>query len=214
MSDSGQYLALPHAASLARNRLVTNPAGVYDSQHLSEMLNAVASALAKVVPVYVAEPGAAPRELTQAELADAKVNSGATLLALSDGRQLSAVSIRRADLRQAIAVLKAAGVPGITSAPPPEESAGSVAPRRQGELLARLAELEELLSNSLPPPQIAKADRLAMAMARNATKGVVANLAMKVMSALHDAGGDWQSEHLRAALQELHRAVDEHEKVT
>lgn len=206
----GQHLSLPYAAGLARNQLVADAACASDGEHRSRTLNLVACAIAKVVPLYTADSGG-PRELTQVELADAEVCLGATLLSLKDGRRFSTVSIKRADLRQAIAVLKTAGVPGITPASSPEPSSGKAAPPRNGELPARLAELEELLDTSpLQPPQIALAGRLAMTIARRATTGVVANLAMKLMSALHDR----ERERVRVVLEQLRRAVDEQEKVT
>ena len=50
---AGQHLALSVAAHLARTQLIPDPARVYDSQHLGEMLSVVAAALARTAPLYV-----------------------------------------------------------------------------------------------------------------------------------------------------------------
>jgi hypothetical protein len=119
----GQHLALSVAAHLARTQLVAEPHDVYDAQHMSEVLNVVGNALTKVAPLYVQEAkDAAARELAPAELEGAAVRRGARVLVLRDGRTLAAVSIKRADLRQAIAILKAVGIPEL-GRPRPEAPA-------------------------------------------------------------------------------------------
>src|SRR5688500_8345984 len=116
-SSLGQHLALSVAAHLARTQLVPDPLGAYDGQHITEMVDVVGNALARVAPLYVQDPkqGSA-RELTPLELDGAAVRRAATLLVLRDGRTLSSVSMKRADLRQAIAILKAVGIPGLRTA--------------------------------------------------------------------------------------------------
>jgi hypothetical protein len=80
------------------------------------MLELAGSALRKLAALYVADPGGGPpRQLTQHELESARLKRGATRLVLSDGRTLSALSLRREDLRQAIAVLQAVGIPELAS---------------------------------------------------------------------------------------------------
>ncbi|HEX5767811.1 MAG TPA: hypothetical protein VFX94_06215, partial [Burkholderiales bacterium] len=113
LTDSilGQHLALSVAAHLARTQLVPEPLAVYDSEHLSEMIDVVARALVRVAPLYVRDAGSGePRELTAFELEGALIARAATLLTLKDGRSFSSASIKRADLRQAIVILKAVGV--------------------------------------------------------------------------------------------------------
>lgn len=107
----GQHLALAIAAHLARTQLVPDPLNAYDAQHLRDSVEVVARALTRVAPLYV--NGAADgelRQLSEAELEGAKVKNGADTLVLRDGRAFSAVLIKRADLRQAIAILKAVGI--------------------------------------------------------------------------------------------------------
>jgi hypothetical protein len=205
----GQHLALAVAAHLARTQLIPDPLTVYDGQHMSEMVNAVANALARVAPLYVQVSGIGPpRELTPAELEGAAAQRSATVLALKDGRTLSSVSIKRADLRQAIAILKALGIPGLTPRPPKEQPA----PKADGpQIGAQLAELELLLSPPLIPPQVDKAVTLAVAIARHARQGRVANLAMQLVSAVHEARSQGLAETQRVslAIARLRAAVEE-----
>ncbi|HJV10920.1 MAG TPA: hypothetical protein VJ690_05405, partial [Burkholderiales bacterium] len=62
-SVQGQHLALSVAAHLARTQLVPDPLNVYDSQHMSETLDVVGNALARVAPLYAHDPStSAPRQ--------------------------------------------------------------------------------------------------------------------------------------------------------
>jgi hypothetical protein len=170
----GQHLALSVAAHLVRTQLVPEPFAVHDAQHLGEMVDVVARALARVAPLYVQDPGSgARRQLMESEL---------------DGRSLSSVSIKRADLRQAIAILKATGIPELQRerkrAEDPKRSAAPPA-----NSLETMAEIEQLLRPPLVPQQVERANRLLVSIARNAPHGRVANLAMQLMSAVHELRG-------------------------
>ena len=186
---AGQHLALSVAAHLARTQLIPDPARVYDSQHLGEILNVVAVALARTAPLYVLDPANdQPRQLTSEELEGATAKRAATHLVLKNGRTLSGISIRRADLRQAIAVLKATGLPEIVSqAPmPAPPKAGPKIEVDTRTLLERLAQVEHSLTPPLLPAQVEQAKSEALFIARHAPHGRVANLAMQLMSALHE----------------------------
>jgi hypothetical protein len=189
LADSllGQHLALSVAAHLARTQLVPDPLSVYDAQHMSEMVDVVANALARVVPLYAQDPGnGAPRQLMEGEIEGARVKRGATVLVLKDGRTLSAVSIKRADLRQAIAILKAVGIQELGRRAPPEAPKPGPADR-VARLRAALAEIEGLLRLPLVPTQAERANALLVSVARNAPDGRIANLAMRLMSTVHEA---------------------------
>ena len=210
---AGQHLALSVAAHLARTQLVPDPLTVYDSQHLLEMIDVVARSLARVAPLYVRDvPGAEPRELTAAELQGASVKRGATILVLADGRTFSSVTIKRADLRQAIAILRAVGVEELK---PRQKAAAPRADEPKAEkLLAQIREVESLLEPPLLPGHLERAGRQMISIARDAPHGRVANLAMRLMSALLEArGADGlppsvlaEVARLRAAVEEAHRA--------
>ena len=212
LSDSilGQHLALSVAAHLARTQLVPDPLRVYDGQHMSEMLDVVGNALARVAPLYVQDPKAeSPRQLMEGELEGARVKRGATMLALKDGRTLSAVSVKRADLRQAIAILKAVGIQEFSRQP----QAGEPRPEphdRLGELRERLGEVEHLIEPPLVSAQADKANSHIVFIARNAPQGIIANLAMQLMSAVPESR---ESEKVPAdlglILARLHAALQE-----
>ena len=207
----GQHLALSVAAHLARTQLVPDPLRVYDGQHMSDMVDTVANALAKVAPLYVqdAKSGTA-RELTPLELDGAAVKRGATVIVLKDGRTLSSVSMKRADLRQAIAILKAVGVPELRVPPPSLPPASKPAP----DLLGQLRELESLLSPPLIEPHVQKANTIAVGIARHASQGKIANLSMQLVSIVHGAAheGDVDARKIDVALGRLRAAVEEAEQ--
>ncbi len=215
LTDSilGQHLALSVAAHLARTQLIPEPLTPYDGQHMSETIDLVANALARVVPLYVNDPKAgAPRELSEAELEGATIKRGATLVALRDARTLSSVSIKRGDLRQAIAILKAIGVPELVRRAPPAPQP-EPAPDRGLQIAKQIAEIEKLLRPPLLPEQHERCNRLLVAVARGAPRGRVANLAMRLMSAVHDAhtNGAADESQIAVLVARLRGAADEDE---
>ena len=178
----GQHMSLAVAAHLARVQLVSDPLARYDAEHIIEMVEIVAGALVKVAPLYVsAGIGGEPRELAAHELEGAAVGQGGTLLVLKDGRLLSSVSIKRGDLRQAIAVLRSGGVPGL------EQRARKPVAARPENQLQSLARIEELVREPLASQEV---NSLLVALARQAADGRVANLAMQLMSALQQSRDD------------------------
>ena len=190
LTDSilGQHLALSVAAHLARSQLAPDPLKVYDGRHITEILDVVANALARVAPLYVQDPLAGqPRQIMEAELDGAKVKRGATLLVLKDGRSLSGVSIKRIDLRQAIAILKAVGIPELGRAQ--REPAKPAPPPANGgdQMCAALDEVELLVKLPIVPVQAERASAKLLSIARHAPDGGIANLAVRLMSAVHDA---------------------------
>jgi hypothetical protein len=211
---AGQHLALSVAAHLARTQLLPDPLKVYDGQHLTDMLNVVGLALARTAPLHVIDPAAGePRQLSAAEIDGAVAKRGATTLVLKDGRSLAGVSIKRSDLRQAIAILKAVGLPEI--APPPAPKAAEPGQGANLEAVrARFTEVDDLLSPPLLPEQIDRAKAGAVWIARHAPHGRIANLAMQLMSALHETRGTEEIPggfrmalaRLRAALQDSQNA--------
>ena len=78
-------------------------------------------------------------------------------------------------------------------------------------LRARFAEVEALLQPPLIPSQVERAKRAAVWIARHAPQGRVANLAMQLMSALHEprASDDEAPGGFRLALARLGAALDE-----
>ena len=214
LTDSilGQHIALSVAAGLARTQFTPDPLQVYDAQHLTDILDIVARALARVAQLYVREaPEAEPRPLTPEEQASASVGRGATTITLNDGRRYSSVTMRRGELRQAIAVLKAVGIPELKL---PREHGPQAAAPGADESARELLELLERMHSLLTPPLVAvqfeEASRLALALARKAQRGVVSNLAMQLMSCMHEARGeDELPENCRMVLARLRAALQE-----
>jgi hypothetical protein len=208
---AGQHLALSVAAHLARTQLVADPLKVYDGKHLVDMLNVVAGALSRTAPLYIQDASTGlPRQLSPEELLGANVIGGGTL-ALKDGRTYAGATMRRADLRQAIAILKAVGLDGMSKCPasPDQPTASTVG----NTLRERFMELQELLKAPLIPVQVERAKKLAVSMARDAPQGRVANLAMQLISALHGTNGmEDIPGGFRLALARLSAAVADGEK--
>lgn len=212
----GQHLALSVAAHLARTQLVPDPLNVYDAQHMADMLDAVGNALARVAPVYVRDAdGKEPRQLMEAELEGARVKRAATVLALRDGRTLSAVSIKRADLRQAIAILKAVGVPELAAARREPQPPKAQPPDRLAQLRARMSEIDALLKPPFVASQLERASALMVSIARAAPQGRLSNMAMRLMSAVHDARsrGAGDDGEIQVLLARLRAAVEETERL-
>jgi hypothetical protein len=104
-----EHLPLAVAAAITYHNLTApQRPQFYDGEHLSEVLTRVAQALVQVTRVYALDESTHQRRaLTDSE--QAQVRRGATVVLLADGRRLTEVTIRRHDLRDAIAALKAKG---------------------------------------------------------------------------------------------------------
>ena len=204
----GEHLSLCVAAHLGRTQLVANPLAPYDAKHLMEIVEAVARALARVAPLYVRDSASSePRELSTAELEGATITEGANLIVLKDGRRLTRVSLKRVDLRQAIALLKATGVPGLGGPQVHPREPAPASPRL--DIAAQIAKVEALLRPPLERHRVERATRALVSLARNAAGGRVSNLAMQLISAAQASNDDAVTPllaELRAAL------ADEEEK--
>lgn len=213
LTDSilGQHIALSVAAGLARTQLSPDPLKVYDAQHLTEMLDIIARALAKVAPLYVREThDGEPRPLATEEQESASIRRGATALVLKNGRSFSSVTMKRGDLRQAVAVLKAVGIPELAVPRAHEEPARAAPEDPAAALLKTLDEVETLLLRPLVASQVDRANRLALSMARRAPQGKISNFAMQLMSCLHEARGqDHLPEKCAVILARLRAALEE-----
>ena len=211
---SGQYLSLAVASHLARTQLVPDPLKVHDSQHLGETLNIVAQALARTAPLQMTDAACGEkRALSSLDLEGAVAKRAASVLVLKDGRTLTGVSVRRSDLRQAIAILKAVGIPEFAPAPAAAPKPGANGNGGIEALRARFAEVDRLLTPPLLPVQVEQAKAAAVWIARHAPHGRVANLAMQLMSSLHEPRGSGEIPGgFRMALARLRAALEESAK--
>jgi len=202
----GQHVALSVAAHLARSQLVFNRDVHYDTEHLFEMLDVLARALVKSAPIYVRDgPGSDPRELRTDELEGATVLQGGQVVLLSDGRRLSTVTIKRSDLREAIALLGCVGVPGLVQGRPHITPTSEPA---EPDLTVTVEELERLLKPPVISPELEKAYRILIRMARDGKVPGLGNIAMRLMTALNECRGrEALSETARTLLAELRAAI-------
>jgi hypothetical protein len=100
------HVALSVAAAFTYWQLSAKRPQFYDVEHYSEVLNTIARALSRLIPLYIADVDGGPRRaLREVELNGASVVRGATVLTLADGRSFRYLWVLRNDLREAIAVL-------------------------------------------------------------------------------------------------------------
>jgi hypothetical protein len=114
-----QHIGLSTASGITYDQLADRKRGFYDVEHFNEVLNMAALALIRIAPVYLIDPSTgARRRLSDAELLDAQVTRGATVLVLADGRMVKDLSLLRGDLTAAITILKGTGLKGFSSTRP------------------------------------------------------------------------------------------------
>ena len=202
----GEHIGLSLAANLARSQLCPSNSQNAGGKPYAQLLDIVANALAQVAPLYILDTltGDA-RELSAAELEGANVRSGATLLALKDGRVLTTVSMRRVDLAKAIRVLEAIGLPQLPR--PPQKQLPAEPVRARISPLEVLEQLESMLAAGDAPTDLRKANSLAVLIARHAGRGPVVNLAMQLVTAI--AHGDPASGQIPSTLAQLRAALQE-----
>ena len=110
--DTGkQHLALATAAAVVYHQITGTIQGIEAEADVEEVLNRVANAIANVAVIYTADrPSGQPRQLAPIELIHCRFEQGATVLKTSFGLEYRHLSIRREDMRSAIAILRGAGV--------------------------------------------------------------------------------------------------------
>jgi hypothetical protein len=201
-----QHVAMSVAAGLARAQLVPNPVAAYDARHLSEMLELMATAIARVAPIHAMNARTGEiRRLTEEELEGASFARGATALVLKDGTTIAGVSITRGDLRHAVAVLKTIGFQAD-----PQTDKPLAGPARAEALEAPLAEIAQVLRLPFTLECFDKVNRPAMEIVRAAGTGPIVNYVMQLISALHLARVkvEKQSSAVDAALAALQHAIE------
>jgi hypothetical protein len=200
----GEYIGLAAAAHLTRAHLLPDPLKADKTGRFEDTLNLIGLALAKVAPLYVRDANAkAPRELSPLELEGASVRGGAKAVVLKDGRTLTSVTIKRADLRHGVAILQATGIPGLVPPSHSQQLAPLPNSAPSAEMTWLYEELERLLRPPLIPVQVERANSIATRLARKAPHGHVANLAMQLISAIRaEQGVDVALAKLRTALEQ------------
>jgi hypothetical protein len=111
-----QHIGLSTASGIAYDQLAERKRSFYDVEHFNEVLNHAARALISITPIYLIDPATGERRrLSDAELLEARVSRGATVLVLADGRKVQDLSLLRSDLAAAIKILKDAGLKAFSS---------------------------------------------------------------------------------------------------
>lgn len=104
-----EFVALSTAAAVVYHQITGTTSESADE--IIEVLNAVAGAIANVAPIYTSDrPTGTPRQLAPIELIHCRFERGATVLKTSFGLGYGNLTMRREDLRSAIAILKGARV--------------------------------------------------------------------------------------------------------
>ena len=111
-----QHIGLSTASGIAYDQLAERKRGFYDVEHFEEILNRAAEALIRITPIFLIDPvSGARRRLSDAELLQAQVTRGATVLVLADGSTVKDLSLLRGDLTAAIKILKSTGLKAFSS---------------------------------------------------------------------------------------------------
>ena len=104
-------VALSTAAAVVYQQVMGVPVPAGSAADAAVILDRVAGAIANVAPIYTADrPSGTPRQLAPIELIHCRFVGGAARLRTSFGLEYGALSIRREDMRSAIAILKGARV--------------------------------------------------------------------------------------------------------
>jgi hypothetical protein len=99
-----EHLSLPVAAAQTFYQVSGSATVIKNAAHLDRILNDVAHAITNVVPIHVPD-GQATRQVSAIELLESSFMRGATVLKLKDGTELKKLTIRRRDMRAAVALL-------------------------------------------------------------------------------------------------------------
>jgi|SRR5688572_2037037 hypothetical protein len=111
-----QHIGLSTASGIAYDQLAERKRGFYDIEHFNEVLNNAAQALISITPIYLIDPATGERRrLSDAELLEARVGSGATVLIMADGRSVKDLSLLRSDLTAALKILRTTGLKAFLS---------------------------------------------------------------------------------------------------
>jgi hypothetical protein len=109
-------VALSTAALVTYHQVMGSTFEPLDVPHANAMLREVARAISNVPPIYAAASATQQAKvLPDSELLSGEFLRGATLLRTSRGVECRQLSIRRVDMRSAIAILRRAGVRFTTS---------------------------------------------------------------------------------------------------
>jgi hypothetical protein len=106
------YLALSAAAALAfHDAQGRSTKAIISRQDHDDALNIAASALSRLLMIYVFDEAARMRVAVKLDVLNGKFASGATEFHRKDGTVLSAMTVRRGELTPALSLIKRVGIP-------------------------------------------------------------------------------------------------------
>jgi hypothetical protein len=106
-----QHVGLPTACAVVCWQVSGAIADPHNVREWQAVLNAVARALAGVVPVYARNGNPSkPMPIAAADLLEGTFSSGAHQFITKSGKELHGLSIQRGDMLTAISVFKSAGI--------------------------------------------------------------------------------------------------------
>jgi hypothetical protein len=103
-----EHIALSTAAAITYQQVVRGAAAdSHSPEEMDEILSRVALAISTVAPIYALDASGTPKQVASAALLRARFSRGATVLQ-TNGVEYSGLTIQRADMREAIAILMGA----------------------------------------------------------------------------------------------------------
>lgn len=106
-----QHVGLPTACAVVYSHVSGQPPDARQPVAMQSILNDVARALASLVPIYVLDAHSGrPKPLAAGELLEGRFAHGAHVFITQSGAEVRGLSVQRADLWSAIAILKSTGI--------------------------------------------------------------------------------------------------------
>lgn len=106
----GEYVPMAVAAATTFHEVHGTPKAIVTRKDYDDALNIAAGALSSLVPVYALDPRG-HRTAVAINLVTQRFALGATQLRSADGHVVDNLSVRRADLRFALSIVRRAGLP-------------------------------------------------------------------------------------------------------
>lgn len=126
------FLSLSAAAALAFHQAQGGSSkAVVSREDFDDALNIAASALSRLVPIYVVDEAARTRVEVKLEVTSGRFMHGATEFHRRDGSLVIAMTVRRGDLVSALSLIKRVGIPfGLALGSETESPAAPRAPAK------------------------------------------------------------------------------------
>ena len=132
------FVALSVAAAMAFHQAQgASTRAIASREDHDDALNIAASALSRLLPIYVVDEALRTRVETKLDVAKGKFMLGATEFHRGDGTVVSSMTVRRGDLTSALSLIKRVGIPfglalaGEAEAAPPAPARRRTTPEKE-----------------------------------------------------------------------------------